>query len=152
MQFIDLKHQQHLIKENLNHRIHPPFDHGNDIIGPGVREPEDRPVAHTSVKHAASCPYGPLLAISTSPVTFMSTTRNINLTKTPPVFADIDRKKFEAAMGKRTFAEDPPEGNHLKRLERPRPSFADNYPASFLLQTVLNPYCSVLKQKLCGSN
>ena len=55
MNFIDLNYQQHRIKSQLDARIQAVLAHGNYIMGPEVKELEDRPAAYVGAKHAIGC-------------------------------------------------------------------------------------------------
>jgi UDP-2-acetamido-2-deoxy-ribo-hexuluronate aminotransferase len=114
--FIDLKAQQEKILPALNERIQRVFAHGQYIMGPEVKELEERLAAYVGVRHAISCSSGtdallmPLMAygvgpgdaIFTTPFTFIATAEVIQLLGATPVFVDIDPKTFNidpAALG-----------------------------------------------------
>jgi UDP-2-acetamido-2-deoxy-ribo-hexuluronate aminotransferase len=106
--FIDLKAQQEKILPALNERIQRVMAHGKYIMGPEVKELEERIAAYVGVKHAISCSSGtdallmPLMAygvgpgdaIFTTPFTFIATAEVIQLLGATPVFVDIDPKTF----------------------------------------------------------
>jgi UDP-2-acetamido-2-deoxy-ribo-hexuluronate aminotransferase len=106
--FIDLQAQQEKILPALNERIQRVLAHGQYIMGPEVKELEERLAAYVGVKHAISCSSGtdallmPLLAygvgpgdaVFTSPFTFIATAEVIQLLGATPVFVDIDPKTF----------------------------------------------------------
>jgi UDP-2-acetamido-2-deoxy-ribo-hexuluronate aminotransferase len=108
MQFIDLKAQQQIIYPCLMERIQQVLAHGKYIMGPEVKELEERLAAYVGVKHAISCSSGtdallmPLMAygvgpgdaIFTTPFTFIATAEVIQLLGATPVFVDIDPKTF----------------------------------------------------------
>ncbi len=103
MQFIDLKKQQKLIRENIEKSIHRVLDHGKYIQGPEVFELEEKLCDYLSVKHCISCASGtdalliPLLAkkiskgdaVLTTPFTYIATAEVIKLVGATPVFVDI---------------------------------------------------------------
>jgi len=106
--FIDLKAQQQAILPLLMERIQRVLSHGQYIMGPEVRELEERLAAYVGVKHAISCSSGtdallmPLMAygvgpgdaIFTSPFTFIATAEVIQLLGATSVFVDIDPRTF----------------------------------------------------------
>ena len=125
MEFIDLKAQYRHLKSNIDARIQAVLDHGQFILGPEVRELEERLAARTGAKHCIACASGTdalLLAlmalgvqpgdeIITAPFTFFATGEMIALLGAVPVFVDIDRASYnidpgeiEAAITPRTRA------------------------------------------------
>ena len=56
--FIDLKEQQKLIKDDLDEAIQRVLEHGQYIMGPEVREFEEKLVKFTGSKYAVSCGNG----------------------------------------------------------------------------------------------
>jgi UDP-2-acetamido-2-deoxy-ribo-hexuluronate aminotransferase len=104
MEFIDLKAQYRHLKSNIDGRIQAVLSHGQYILGPEVRELEERLAARTGAKHCISCASGTdalLLALMalgiqpgdeviTAPFTFFATGEMIALLGAVPVFADID--------------------------------------------------------------
>lgn len=108
MDFIDLKTQQKRIKESLDANIQKVLTHGNYIMGPEVKQLEEKLAAYTGMKHAISCASGtdallmalmaygvkPGDAIFTTPFTFIATAEVISLLGATPVFVDIDPKTF----------------------------------------------------------
>jgi len=109
--FIDLKAQQQAISPQLMDRIARVLTHGQYIMGPEVKELEERLAAYVGVKHAVSCSSGtdallmPLMAygvgpgdaIFTTPFTFIATAEVIQLLGATPVFVDIDPQTFNIA-------------------------------------------------------
>ena len=105
--FIDLKAQQAMLP-TLIKKIQAVLSHGQYILGPEVRELEDKLAAYVGVKHAISCSSGtdallmPLMAygvgprdaIFTTPFTFIATADVIQLLRATPVFVDIDSRTF----------------------------------------------------------
>ncbi len=57
-QFIDLKAQQSLIREELNNAVSKVLDHGHYIMGPEVKELEQRLIEFTGAKSALTCANG----------------------------------------------------------------------------------------------
>jgi len=125
MEFIDLKTQYRRLKPAIDARIQAVLDHGQYILGPEVRELEERLAARTGTKYCISCASGTdalLLAmmalgiglgdeVITPPFTFFATGEMIALLGAVPVFADIDPitynidpEKIEAAISPRTRA------------------------------------------------
>lgn len=106
--FIDLKVQQQAIYPQIMARIQQVLAHGQYIMGPEIKELEDKLSAYVGVKHTITCSSGtdalliPLLAhgvgpgdaIFTTPFTFISTAEVIQLLGATPVFVDIDPKTF----------------------------------------------------------
>jgi UDP-2-acetamido-2-deoxy-ribo-hexuluronate aminotransferase len=104
MQFIDLVFQQQRIRDKLDANINAVFNHGQYIMGPEVRELEERLGAYAGAQHAVACSsgtdalllalmaydVGPGDAIFTTPFTFISTAEVISLIGATPVFVDID--------------------------------------------------------------
>ncbi len=58
MQFIDLGFQQQRIHDAIEARIRTVLKHGQYIMGPEVRELEERLAAYVGVKHAVACSSG----------------------------------------------------------------------------------------------
>ena len=125
MEFVDLKSQYRHLKPAIDARIQAVLDHGQYILGPEVRELEERLAARTGAKHCIACASGTdalLLALMalgiqpgdevvTAPFTFFATGEMIALIGAVPVFADIDPATYnldptliEAAITLRTKA------------------------------------------------
>ncbi len=125
IEFIDLKSQQERIRAELDRRMKAVLAHGQYIMGPEVKELEERLAAYVGVKHCIAASSGTdtlfvaLLALGigpgdeviTSPFTFIATGEMIALTGAQPVFVDIDPctynidpTKIEAAITPRTKA------------------------------------------------
>ena len=108
MDFIDLKTQQKRIKEQLDANIRKVLAHGNYIMGPEVKELEEKLAAYVGAKHAIGCAsgtdallmalmaygVGPDDAIFTSPFTFIATAEVISLLGATPIFVDSDPRTF----------------------------------------------------------
>jgi dTDP-4-amino-4,6-dideoxygalactose transaminase len=58
MDLIDLKAQRKRIKATLDANIQKVLAHGNFIMGPEVKELEEKLAAYVGVKHAVSCASG----------------------------------------------------------------------------------------------
>jgi UDP-2-acetamido-2-deoxy-ribo-hexuluronate aminotransferase len=108
MQFIDLKKQQSFIREMIEDNIKKVLDHGMYIMGPEIRELEDKLAEYAATKYCVACSSGtdallmPLLAwgigpgdaVITSPFTFIATAEVISLVGATPVFVDIDEDTY----------------------------------------------------------
>ncbi len=125
MQFIDLKAQQARIRPELDRRIAAVLDHGQYVLGPEVRELEERLAEYVGVKHCIGAASGTdtlliaLMALGigpgdeviTVPYTWISTAEMIALIEAKPVFVDIDEATWnmdptqvEAAITDKTKA------------------------------------------------
>jgi len=123
--FIDLKAQYAALKTSIDARIQRVLDHGQYIMGPEVKELEEKLAAHVGVKHCISVASGTealliaLMALDlqpgdeviTTPFTFAATAETIVLLGGVPVFVDIepdtcniDPNLIEAAITPRTRA------------------------------------------------
>ena len=103
MQFIDLKSRHNLISDKINARIQKVMDHGQFILGPEVRELEQKLADFTGSKHCVTVSSGTdslliaLMALGigpgdeviTVPYTWISTAEVIALLGAKPVFVDI---------------------------------------------------------------
>jgi UDP-2-acetamido-2-deoxy-ribo-hexuluronate aminotransferase len=108
MHFIDLNYQQQRIKSQLDARIQAVLDHGNYIMGPEVKELENRLATYVGARHAIGCAsgtdalllalmsygVGPGDAVFTTPFTFIATAEVISLLGATPVFVDIAPQTF----------------------------------------------------------
>jgi UDP-2-acetamido-2-deoxy-ribo-hexuluronate aminotransferase len=106
--FIDLKTQQKKIHDRIMENIRRVLAHGQYILGPEVRELEERLAAYVGVRHAITCSsgtdsllmvlmakgVGPGDAIFTTPFTFIATAEVVQLLGATPVFVDIDPKTY----------------------------------------------------------
>ena len=104
MKFIDLKSQQAAIKAMLDRRIAAVLSHGQYIMGPEVRELEERLESFTGSKHCITVASGteallislmslgirPGDEVITTPFTFVATAEVIALLGAKPVFVDIE--------------------------------------------------------------
>jgi len=117
--FIDLKTQYEALKPQIQERIDQVFEHGQYILGPEVRELEERLQEYTGAKHCITVAsgtealliglmvlgIGPGDEVITTPFTFVATAEVIVLLGAKPVFVDIepdtcniDASKIEAAI------------------------------------------------------
>lgn len=125
MQFINLKTRHQLIGDKINARIQKVMDHGQFILGPEVRELEQKLAEYTGSKHCVTVSSGTdslliaLMALGvgpgdeviTVPYTWISTAEVIALLGAKPVFVDIrsdtwnmDERLLEAAITEETKA------------------------------------------------
>ncbi|MBT5716416.1 MAG: DegT/DnrJ/EryC1/StrS family aminotransferase [Opitutae bacterium] len=125
MQFIDLKSRHQLIKDRIDTRVQTVMDHGQFILGPEVRELEQKLAEYVGVKHCISVSSGTdsllitLMALGvragdeviTVPYTWISTAEVIALLGAKPVFVDIrsdtwnmDENLLESAITEKTKA------------------------------------------------
>jgi len=123
--FIDLKTQYEALKPRIQERIDQVFEHGRYIMGPEVRELEERLQKYTGAKHCITVASGTaallisLMALDigpgdeviTTPFTFVATAEVIVLLGAKPVFVDIepatcniDATRIEAAVTPATKA------------------------------------------------
>ena len=58
MDFIDLKTQYAALREDINARIQRVLDHGQYVMGPEVKELEDRLAAWTGARHCVAVASG----------------------------------------------------------------------------------------------
>lgn len=105
MEFIDLKAQYQVGRENINARIQAVLEHGQYIMGPEVEELEARLAAFTGARHCITVSSGTeallisLMALGvkpgdeviTTPFSFIATAEAIVLLGATPVFVDIDQ-------------------------------------------------------------
>jgi len=108
MQFIDLKSQYNLIKEDVLNSIETVLNHGQYIMGPEVVELEEKLAQYVGIKYCVSCSsgtdallmslmgldVGPGDAVFTTPFTFVATAEVISLVGATPIFVDIDSKTY----------------------------------------------------------
>jgi UDP-2-acetamido-2-deoxy-ribo-hexuluronate aminotransferase len=123
--FIDLKSQYRALQPQIQARINTVLEHGQYIMGPEVRELEQRLETYTGAKHCITVASGTeallisLMALGvgpgdeviTTPFTFIATVEVIVLLGAKPVFVDvemdtanIDARQIEAAITRRTKA------------------------------------------------
>ncbi|HPV31139.1 MAG TPA: DegT/DnrJ/EryC1/StrS family aminotransferase [Deltaproteobacteria bacterium] len=108
IQFIDLNAQQQRIRDAVLRNITRVLDHGQYIMGPEIRELEEKLAGYVGTRYAVSCSSGtdallmalmaygagPGDAIFTSPFTFVATAEVISLLGATPVFVDIEPDTF----------------------------------------------------------
>lgn len=108
IEFIDLKAQQEKILPELERRMKIVLRHGRYIMGPEIKELEEKLAAYVGVKHCISVASGTdalliaLMALGigsgdeviTTPFTFISTGETIVLLGAKPVFVDIDSRTY----------------------------------------------------------
>jgi UDP-2-acetamido-2-deoxy-ribo-hexuluronate aminotransferase len=125
MEFIDLKAQYQVGRQNINARIQAVLDHGQYIMGPEVDELEARLAAFSGARHCITVASGTealiiaLMALGikpgdeviTTPFSFIATAEAIVLLGATPVFVDIDAAtcnidpaQIEARISARTRA------------------------------------------------
>ncbi|HUF19613.1 MAG TPA: DegT/DnrJ/EryC1/StrS family aminotransferase [Burkholderiales bacterium] len=125
MQFIDLKTQYQALRDSIDARIANVLAHGQYILGPEVRELEERLAEYSGAKHCLAVASGTdalliaLMALDlkpgdeviTTPFTFVATVETIVLLGGRPRFVDveadtanIDAAKIAAAISPRTRA------------------------------------------------
>lgn len=102
--FVDLKAQYRALQPEIQARINAVLDHGQYIMGPEVRELEERLEAYTGAKHCITVASGTeallisLMALGigpgddviTTPFTFVATAEVIVLLGANPVYVDIE--------------------------------------------------------------
>lgn len=102
--FIDLKTQYEALKPQIQERINTVLEHGQYIMGPEVKELEDKLAAYTGSKHCITVASGTeallmsLMALGikpgdeviTTPFTFVATAEVIVLLGAKPIFVDVE--------------------------------------------------------------
>ncbi|MDR1012282.1 MAG: DegT/DnrJ/EryC1/StrS family aminotransferase [Coxiellaceae bacterium] len=108
MLFVDLNRQYKKIRSGIHRRIRQVLNHGSYIMGPEIKELEDRLTNLIGVKHCIAVSSGTdalLIAmmalgigkgdeIITTPFTFISTAETIAILGAIPVFVDIDSRTY----------------------------------------------------------
>lgn len=108
MEFIDLKSQYLDLKESIDARIHDVLNHGQYIMGPEVKELEEKLASYVGVKHAVSCANGTdalslaLMAMGVAKgdavfvptFTFFASAEAVALSGATPVFVDAHPDTF----------------------------------------------------------
>ncbi|CAI3159883.1 UDP-2-acetamido-2-deoxy-3-oxo-D-glucuronate aminotransferase [Acinetobacter calcoaceticus] len=123
--FIDLKTQQHRIKDKIDAGIQNVLTHGQYILGPEVIELEEKLAAYVGAKHCITCAngtdalqiaqmafgIGPGDEVITPGFTYIATAETVALLGAKPVYVDVNPKtynldveKLEAAITPRTKA------------------------------------------------
>ena len=104
IEFIDLKAQYRVLRDEIAVRMQKVLDHGQYIMGPEVKELEAALAAHTGAKHCVTVASGTeallisLMALDlkpgdeviTTPFTFAATAETIVLLGGVPVWVDIE--------------------------------------------------------------
>ncbi|MGB6977483.1 MAG: DegT/DnrJ/EryC1/StrS family aminotransferase [Gammaproteobacteria bacterium] len=104
MKFIDLKTQYQELQATIDQRIRQVIEHGRFILGPEVKELEERLAQQVGVKHCIAVANGTdalliaLMALGigpgdeviTSPFSFIATAEMVVLLGAKPVFVDIE--------------------------------------------------------------
>lgn len=102
--FVDLKAQYRALESEIHERIRRVLDHGQYIMGPEVRELEERLEHYTGARHCVAVASGTdallisLMALGigpgdeviTTPFTFIATVEVIVLLGATPVFVDVE--------------------------------------------------------------
>lgn len=108
MQFIDLEAQYRHLKEKIDARIQAVLEHGNYIMGPEVKELEEKLAEYVGVKHAITCANGtdaltlammvldikPGDAVFCPTFTFFATAEVVAYEGATPVFVDSNEATF----------------------------------------------------------
>jgi UDP-2-acetamido-2-deoxy-ribo-hexuluronate aminotransferase len=114
MEFIDLKTQYAEMREIIDARIQMVLDHGQYILGPEVRELEDRLAAYSGARNCITVASGTealliaLMALGvkpgdeviTTPFTFVATAEMVVLLGATPVFVDVEEATGNIAAGR----------------------------------------------------
>tara|TARA_Y100001934_G_C12373401_1_gene787727 strand:- start:2956 stop:4071 length:1116 start_codon:yes stop_codon:yes gene_type:complete len=108
MNFIDLHAQQMRIKEKIDQNIAAVLEHGRYIMGPEVKELEQKLADYTGAKHCISCANGTdaiqvaLMALDLKPgdeiitpgFTYIATAEAPALLQIKPVYVDINEETY----------------------------------------------------------
>lgn len=111
--FIDLKAQLARIRPDIERRIAAVLDHGNFIMGPEIKELEERLAAFCKAKHCVSVSSGTealLIALMAKNIghgdavfvpafTFTATAEVVLLLGATPIFVDVDKASFNIDPG-----------------------------------------------------
>jgi dTDP-4-amino-4,6-dideoxygalactose transaminase len=114
MQFVDLNAQQQGIRNKIEENIKKVLDHGRYIMGPEIKELEEKLAQYVGTRYAVGVASGtdalliPLMAygigqgdaVFTTPFTFIATAEVIQLLGATPVFVDIQPDTFNIDPGK----------------------------------------------------
>lgn len=125
IEFIDLKAQQARLKDKIEAGIQNVLTHGQYILGPEVKELEEKLAAYVGAKHCISCAngtdalqivqmafgIGPGDEVITPGFTYIATAETVAVLGATPVYVDVNPKtynldieKLEAAITPRTKA------------------------------------------------
>ena len=108
MDFIDLKSQRNIIREDLETRIRKVIDHGQFILGPEVDELEEVLADYVGVRHCISLANGTdalqiaLMGFGIAPgdevivpaFSYIATAEAVALLGARPIYVDVDDKTF----------------------------------------------------------
>lgn len=108
MQFIDLQSQHKLLKNNIDNSINKVLEHGKYIMGPEVKELEEKLANYTGNKYAIGCANGTdalTLALMSIDIksgdevimpafTYYATAEAVAILGATPVFVDVDENNF----------------------------------------------------------
>ncbi len=108
MQFIDLKKQYEVLREEIDKNIQECLDEGSYIMGSHVKKLEDQLAEYVGRKHCISCANGTdalslvLMAwgvrtgdaVFVPSFTFYSTSEVVSLLNAEPIFVDVDERTF----------------------------------------------------------
>ena len=114
MQFIDLGKQYEVLKDKIDNNIKKVLDDAHYIMGPEVKELEEKLANYVGRKYCASCANGTdaltialkALDIKAGDVvfvptfTFYSSSEVVSLESATPIFVDIDEKTFNIDLKK----------------------------------------------------
>jgi UDP-2-acetamido-2-deoxy-ribo-hexuluronate aminotransferase len=114
MEFIDLKKQYLLYKEDIEKKVKKVMKNASFIMGEELKELEEKLASYTKVNYGIGCASGTdalllgLLAfgvksgdeIITTPFTFIATAEVISFIGAKPVFVDIDEKTYNIDVKK----------------------------------------------------
>ena len=125
IEFIDLKAQQARLKEKIDAGIQAVLTHGQYILGPEVKELEEKLAAYVGAKYCITCAngtdalqiaqmvfgIGPGDEVITPGFTYIATAETVAILGATPVYVDVNPKtynldveKLEAAITPRTKA------------------------------------------------
>ena len=116
--FVDLQAQQRSIRPQIEKGIHSVLHHGRYILGPEVKELEEKLADFVGVKHCVGVSsgtdallmglmaqgIGPGDAVFTTPFTFIATAEVVSLLGATPVFVDIDPQTYNIDPAKLELA------------------------------------------------
>lgn len=108
MEFIDLKAQYEVLKEKIDGNIQKVLNDGHYIMGPEVKELEEKLAKYVGRKYCATCANGTDAltiamkvldikagdAVFVPTFTFYSTSEIVSLEGATPIFVDIDERTF----------------------------------------------------------
>jgi len=108
VQFIDLKAQYKKLKKRIDNRVLTVLEHGKYIMGPEVKELEQKLAEYVGVKHCITCANGTDALTLTMMVldikegdavfcptfTFFATAETIAFQKATPIFVDSNKETF----------------------------------------------------------